>query len=102
VWHGKQIVPKAWIEESTQTYSVEDEASGMGYGFLWNTIPAGSALAQALGCTGYFHTGIGVHVLLVVPDLQLVAVMRLDTDSAWEDPGEEGDALPFLLMGARL
>ncbi|MEN6370089.1 MAG: serine hydrolase [Thermotogota bacterium] len=101
-WRGQQIIPKDWIEESTQTYSIEDAASGVGYGYLWKTIPAGSPAAQALGASAYLHTGLGVHSLVIVPELKLVVVMRFDTDGAWEDPGAEGDALPFLLMSARL
>ncbi len=102
VWRGQQTIRTAWIEASTQTYSVEDAASGLGYGYLWKTLPEGSPLAQAFGSSGYFHTGIGVHSLVILPGLKLVAVMRFDTDGPSQDPGEEGDVLPFLLMGARL
>lgn len=102
VWKGQEVVPAAWIEESTRTYSTEEESGGLGYGYLWKTIPSGSAIAQALGASGYFHTGVGIHALVILPELRLVAVVRFDTDTTWEDPGEAGEALPFLLMGARL
>jgi hypothetical protein len=34
VWRGRRIIPAAWIEQSTRTYSVEDSASGVGYGCM--------------------------------------------------------------------
>ncbi len=101
-WAGRQVVPAAWIAESTRTYSIQDEASGVGYGYLWSTVPAGSPMAEALGGSGYFHTGLGVHSLVVMPELKLVIVMRMDTDGPWQDPGVEGDAVPLLVMGCRL
>ena len=102
VWHGKRIIPAAWIEESTQTYSIEDSASGVGYGYMWKTIPEGSAAAEILGFSGYMHTGVGVHALVIVPDLQLVVVQRYDTDGEWEDPGDATVALAQMILDAQL
>jgi len=102
-WQGRQIIPQAWIAQSTASYSTLDSASGIGYGFMWRTIPATSSLAQSLGSWGYYHTGVGVHALIVLPDLHLVIVERVNTDGAtWVDPGEAGLQLGMMIINARL
>jgi len=100
-WLDRQIIPPAWITESTTTYSV-DSASGIGYGYMWRTIPAGSVIAQQVGTTGFYHTGVGVHALIVLPALKLVIVERVDTDGAtWVDPGEAGMEIGLMIINAR-
>jgi len=80
-WLDQQVVPAWWIEESTSTYSVVDEDLGVGYGYMWNTIPEGSQFAQMLGSSGFYHTGLGVQVVIVLPELKLVIVELIDTDT---------------------
>ena len=89
LWLGKQIVPPRWIAESTTSYSTVDSAFGVGYGYMWMTVPSGSAAEELFGSSGFFHTGIGVHLIVVLPPLHLVIVLRLDTEGAWTDPGDE-------------
>lgn len=103
MWLNKQIVPASWISESTTTYSVLDSVVGQGYGYMWYTIPTGSQLAQVLGSSGFFHTGVGVHALIVLPTLKLVIVERVDTDGAtWVDPGEAGLHLVLMIINAQI
>ena len=52
--------------------------------------------------TGFFHTGIGVHVLLVLPPLKLVIVERYDTDVPWTDPGDAGIQIGLRILEARV
>lgn len=101
-WLGRQIVPATWIEESTRVHSVVDSILGIGYGYMWNVIPEGSPFAAILGSSGYYHTGIGVHALIVLPSLRLVIVERYDTDVPWVDPGEAGIQLGLMIIGARI
>ncbi len=102
VWLGQQVIPSSWIVESTTSYSLIDSALGVGYGYMWRTIPAGSPFAQLIGSSGYFHTGIGVHALIVLPDLKIVLVQRVNTDGAtWPDPGEAGMQLGLMIINAR-
>ena len=86
IWNGERIIPADWIDESTTAYSIVDSASGTAYGYMWNVFPEGSAIAQLVGHSGYYHTGIGVHALIIIPDLNLVIVERYDTDGTWRDP----------------
>jgi hypothetical protein len=101
-WKGTQIVPEEWIVESTTAYSIVDSASGIAYGYMWNVFPEGSSIAEMIGHPGYYHTGVGVHALVIVPDLDLVIVERYDTDGDWTDPGEVGMELGMMIIDARI
>ena len=100
-WLGHQLVPAAWITESTSSYSVLDAATGVGYGYMWETIPAGSPIAQVIGGAGYFHTGVGVHVLIVLPESKLVIVERVNTDVPWADIGDVGMRIGLMIIQAK-
>jgi CubicO group peptidase (beta-lactamase class C family) len=102
LWKAKQIIPADWIAESTATYSILDSISGAGYGYMWATFPEGSVPAQLSGSAGYYHTGIGVHALIILPELKLVIVERYDTDGSWTDPGDAGLELGLQIIKARL
>jgi CubicO group peptidase (beta-lactamase class C family) len=102
IWKNSQLIPSEWIHESTTTFSIADSTMGVGYGYLWLTIPGESALGQLAGSSGYFHTGVGVHVMLIVPEHKLVIVQRYDTDGAWEDPGEVGIEIGLMIVNARI
>ena len=72
VWEGKRIISEKWIEESTRSYSDSRTARG-GYGYLWWIPDLGGGLKAFAAC------GVGTQVLLVVPNLDLVVVQRVDT-----------------------
>jgi CubicO group peptidase (beta-lactamase class C family) len=78
-WHGKQLLPAAWIDESTKPYSVTDEQYGLAYGMLWDVLVPGPDDARP----SFFHTGVGVHMLGVYPKHHLVIVHRVDTEHAY-------------------
>ena len=101
-WKGDQIISTDWIEESTTTYSILDSTAGVGYGYMWYTIPDGSAFEQLIGAAGFYHTGVGVHVVIILPELKLVLVERYDTDGSWTDPGEAGMQLGLMIINAKL
>lgn len=77
-WKGRQIVPEEWIEESTTVVPVENPG-GDPYGYLWRIIPEESGLGR-----GFYHSGLGVHLLAVLPDHGLVVVHRVDTDRPFD------------------
>ena len=101
-WDGVQIVPADWIEESWTPYSVEDEEMGLHYGYLWAIAPGEDTIGQTIGGHDmYFHTGLGVHVLAVIPDLNLVVLNRFDTDRPFNDPGDGLGNLLTMIVNAR-
>ncbi len=77
-WKNRQVIPKAWIRESTTSYSTVDDARG--YGYLWWTI-RGEPF-QSLGA--YAARGFGGHCITVAPGADLVFVHRVNT---WWDLG---------------
>ena len=101
-WKGNQIIPADWIAESTTTYSILDSTMGVGYGYMWYTIPDGSGFAQLIGASGFYHTGVGVHIVIILPELKLVLVERYDTDGNWTDPGDAGMQLGLMIINSKL
>jgi CubicO group peptidase (beta-lactamase class C family) len=95
-WDGKQIVPEEWITESTRQHSMMKPEIGLGYGYLWYTLPPLPGLGRM-----FFHTGAGVHMLAVCPDLNVVIVHRVDTlaDNV-RFTGDDLNGLFDLLMAA--
>lgn len=104
VWGKKRIIPQSWIEESTKAYSVISEEMGIGYGYLWNIVKENSRAANMLfdGKAGYYHTGVGIHTLAVIPELKIVYVYRYDTDGKYVDPGNATIQLVDMIMKARI
>lgn len=77
MWEGRQIVPAAWVEESTKAQiDIGDPASGFAYGFLW--------WVHSVSGYGVFSAeGLGGQWLTVIPDLDLVVVITTsDEDDA--------------------
>lgn len=96
-WNGRQIVPAEWIAESTRLHSMINPEVGLGYGYLWNVISKDFGLGRV-----FFHTGVGIHLLAVLPDSKVVVVHRVDTLA--DDVRFTGDDLNHLfeLMAAAL
>jgi CubicO group peptidase (beta-lactamase class C family) len=92
-WEGEQVVPEEWIRESTAVYPVEN-SGGDPYGYLWRIIPEEAGLGH-----GYYHTGLGVHLLAVLPDRKLVLVHRVDTDRDFDITWPEIRALMEMIVG---
>ena len=71
-WRGQQIVPAAWIAESTAALSQTDH-HGRGYGYLWWTLPP-----DEWGPGAFLASGNGGQLIAVVPARQLVAVQTVE------------------------
>jgi len=67
-WNGKQVVPEAWVAESTRSYSDASTYGGDGYGYMW-----------WVDQQGYSARGAGGHYLYVIPAMRLVVAHRVDT-----------------------
>lgn len=72
-WLNQQIIPEAWIEESTRPHSHTPQ-SHIGYGYMWWTHTEGPLLGL-ISALGY-----GGHAIDVLPGADLVFVHRMDTD----------------------
>ncbi|BDX07450.1 serine hydrolase [Planctobacterium marinum] len=70
-WQGEQILPEAWMEQSTQAISETNmgDKYPAGYGLMWWVEPEGSFSAR----------GLSSHVLAVYPKQDLVIVVRSDS-----------------------
>ncbi len=55
-----------------------------------------------LGSSGFYHTGVGVQVVIILPELNLVIVELMNTDEpSWVDPGEIGMQIGFEIINAQ-
>jgi CubicO group peptidase (beta-lactamase class C family) len=80
---GRQIVPAAWVRESTRSYS--DLGESMGYGYLWWIAPR--VPATGVFGEGWFSAiGAGGQYAFVQPELDLVVVSRVDRDLKLPEP----------------
>lgn len=76
-WRDDQIVPAEWIDLSTQPVSITNERYGLAYGMLWGVlVPQESASDRP----SFYHTGVGVHMLAIYPSLNMLFVLRVDTE----------------------
>ena len=79
-WNGKQIIPANWIKASTKAYSITNEDYGIGYGMLWNVlIPTENRKTKS-----FFHTGVGIHMLGIYPESNVVLVHRVNTEKEFK------------------
>ncbi|HEY6256516.1 MAG TPA: serine hydrolase, partial [Xanthobacteraceae bacterium] len=72
-WRGRQIIPAAWIKESTTTYSPQTDRSDRGYGYLWWTLQSAEWGADAI-----MASGDGGQKIAVIPSRRLVVVENVD------------------------
>jgi len=79
VWRGQQLIPRDWVQASLTAYS-EAGAAG-GYGYLWWVATNGQHLpAVTLPAGSYSARGNRGHYILVIPQLDVVIVHRVNTD----------------------
>ena len=69
-WNNKNIISEEWIKKSFIPYSNSNEG---GYGYLWWINKINDNL------TSYSARGWGGHVISIIPEIDLVFVMRNDT-----------------------
>lgn len=71
-WGDKQVVPAAWVKESTTPHSFAKRIR-QGYGYMWWTLPA-----DTWGPNAFYASGYGGQVIAVVPSKRLVVVQTVD------------------------
>jgi CubicO group peptidase (beta-lactamase class C family) len=72
-WRDRQIIPVAWIKNSSTTYSEVTDRSERGYGYLWWTLAADKWGADAISASGD-----GGQKIAVIPSQRLVVVENVD------------------------
>lgn len=78
-WNGEQVIPAAWVKESTTSWS--DAGTSGGYGYLWWIERGGVHLpGVTLPPGSYSARGAGGHHILNIPAMDLVIVHRVNTD----------------------
>jgi CubicO group peptidase (beta-lactamase class C family) len=97
-WAGRQIVPEAWVRESTQPYS--KSPYGQGYGYLWWIGFADDSIAPAVTLPegSFLAEGAGGQYALIAPALDLVVVHRVDRDLPIREPSARDIARLFWLI----
>jgi CubicO group peptidase (beta-lactamase class C family) len=70
-WKGEQVVPAAWVKESTTTKI--ELAPGFGYGYFWWTK---QFYWKEKTVDSYFAWGYGGQYIFVVPQLKLVVIFN--------------------------
>ena len=91
-WNGKQLVPAAWVTESTRPYS--DTPYG-GYGYMWWTSDPASGVRgrdATIVRRAYWADGHLGQYAIVVPSLDLVVVSRVDPKQTSKHVGEQKKA----------
>ncbi len=97
-WNGEQIIPKKWIDVSTQPYSIYNERYGLSYGMLWYVLVPDDKHQTP----SFYHTGAGIHMLGVYPSSKLVLVHRVDTEGKHMFKEESLYKMIRLVWGARI
>ena len=69
-WHDRQIVPAEWVRNSTQSHAQIDETTE--YGYLWWLR---SFKCAEKSYAGFLMSGNGGNKVVVIPQLELVAVI---------------------------
>jgi CubicO group peptidase (beta-lactamase class C family) len=103
-WRNRQIIPAAWVRDSTTAYSVADGNARdgySGYGYLWWVAVNGNHYPNVDVPDGSFSAwGSGGHFIAVIPAYRLVVVHRVNTD----DPAKKvtleqfGELLRLILL----
>jgi CubicO group peptidase (beta-lactamase class C family) len=96
-WNNHPIIPKQWIEESTNRYSIIDHKTGEGYGYLWRILPSFGNLGRVI-----FHTGHGVHLMAIFPEEKLAIIHRVDTETNFRIKPAEVEVLVHMILDARM
>ena len=101
-WKDRQVVPAAWVAESTAIHSATRR--GHGYGYMWWASDGEDCFPHA-HLTGrcFYASGNYGQYVIVIPDRDLVIVHRVDTDISRAHPSraQVGRLLWMILSSAK-
>jgi CubicO group peptidase (beta-lactamase class C family) len=83
-WNGRQIVPSAWVGESTRSYSqaFPETGPGLGYGYMWWIGFPSNMGAPTINVPAHTYVAMGAEgqYAFVIPAHDLVIVHRINSD----------------------
>lgn len=77
-WDGKQLIPEAWVIESTKSYSDAGESGGYGY-MWWIAVDGRLFPGVSLPEGSYAARGNRGQYLVVIPEWDMVVCHRVDS-----------------------
>jgi CubicO group peptidase (beta-lactamase class C family) len=83
-WDGTQIVPAAYVQNSTRQHSEGGAPIHVPYGYLW-------WITRHENYTVFFASGFGSKLIYVIPALDLVVVTIASTENAARNPKQNED-----------
>jgi CubicO group peptidase (beta-lactamase class C family) len=95
-WTGRQVVPAAWVADSTRPHS--DARPGLGYGLMWWAAKSEVQLQVRVGPGSFSARGAGGQYVLVLPAYNLVVVHLHERPYA--DESRAGEVLKLILEAA--
>jgi len=99
-WNGQQIVPQQWIADSLKPYSDTSSWGRGGYGMLWWVALNKRLISDVeVSDNAFAGTGFGGHYLVMLPDLDLVVVHRVNAPSVGD---EQFGKLLKLILDAKM
>ncbi|GAB3642437.1 serine hydrolase domain-containing protein [Spirosoma arcticum] len=76
-WNGQQLVPAAWLAESTTSkITVPDSYGGGSYGYMWWVHDGGEFASAGLSKKAFSAQGTWTQLILIDPETRLVVVHR--------------------------
>jgi CubicO group peptidase (beta-lactamase class C family) len=98
-WQDRQVVPAAWVAESTRPYS--DARPGVGYGYLWWSATEGKQFGANTGPGSFSARGSGGQYIIVSPARRMVIVHLNDLDDQEKlEHREFGNLLKLIVEAA--
>lgn len=99
-WGSRQVIPEKWVKLSMQPYSHAGAAGA--YGYMWWVVRDGVHFPGTIMPSGYSAQGAGGHVMMVLPEQDLVLVHRVDTDAGRAVSPLQIGRLFEAILGARI
>lgn len=90
-WHGRQLVPAAWVTAAMTAHAVDDRTYSYGYDF-WLRKLAGHDVAMAWG--------FGGQMIFIVVDLNMVVVMTTNTKASNPDEFDGTEVMESSILPA--
>ncbi len=82
-WKGKQVIPKAWVEQITRYHSDASLYGTDGYGYMWWVVKEGNKFPHfpfvRLKDGSYSARGAYGQYIIVIPEYDMVIVHRVDS-----------------------